>query len=363
MASRPSPWLPVDFAHPTRAQLASGPHLRTIRATDVDIDLPAVQSSRRRLWERFGESWGWPPDTLTAEQDYGDLHRHELEILRHESFNYALLNRDETALLGCVYIDDVAHDAQDRNRCVAEVSWWVVDDLVSTPVEAELDDFVPRWLAARWPFAAVSYPFGGAPAAPPEPTPLPGQQFDLVRTPLGPVDSAAAHTFWQDYCQAHPDVDRPDLEETAAFGDSVELADELIGLVLRGIKTATAGLRSDYVAEGEPLPQLGGHWIACDGRGAPRAVLQTTELRLGPAASVDRDFAWDEGELDRSRRSWLNGHLGYWQRTGAEQTDAGAPVSDVIFQRFRVSWPEPAAATAAGFTHSVAARSVETTLS
>ena len=61
--------------------------------------------SRQRLWSRYGAAWGWPPATLTREQDQEDLQHHEDEIEAHESFNYALFDRDETELIGCVYID------------------------------------------------------------------------------------------------------------------------------------------------------------------------------------------------------------------------------------------------------------------
>ena len=59
----------------------------------------------------------------------------------------------ESALLGCVYVDPPEKVGAD-----ADVSWWVVDDLVGTPAEAALDEAVPAWLAARWPFGRVRYP-------------------------------------------------------------------------------------------------------------------------------------------------------------------------------------------------------------
>lgn len=65
----------------------------------------AAMGSQPRLWSIYGEAWGWPPATMTAEQDREDLARHEAEIERHESFNYALFDTGETQLLGCVYID------------------------------------------------------------------------------------------------------------------------------------------------------------------------------------------------------------------------------------------------------------------
>ena len=148
------PWLPDDWTRPVRVDLPTGQHLRPIRADDVDIDYPAVMGSQPRLWSMYGEAWGWPPASMTYEQDRDDLARHEEEIEAHESFNYALLNDDESELLGCVYIDppDDDHPGVD-----AIVSWWVVDDLVGTDVERAFDELVPRWLDERWPFRNVRF--------------------------------------------------------------------------------------------------------------------------------------------------------------------------------------------------------------
>jgi hypothetical protein len=145
-------WLPEGWAHPERVELPTGHHLRPIRAADVDIDLPAVLGSRERLWSVYGEAWGWPPATLTLEQDREDLLHHEREIAAHLSFNYAVLDQEERALLGCVYIDPA-----DEPDVDAVVSWWVVDDAVGTEVERALDAFVPRWLDEGWPFRAVRF--------------------------------------------------------------------------------------------------------------------------------------------------------------------------------------------------------------
>ena len=98
-------WLPRGFEHPVRVAVPGGYHLRPINADDVDLDYPAVMGSRTRLWAMFGAAWGWPTATMTYEQDRDDLARHAAEITAHQSFNYALLDEPETALLGCVYID------------------------------------------------------------------------------------------------------------------------------------------------------------------------------------------------------------------------------------------------------------------
>ena len=146
-------WLPAGFVHPLRAELPTGQHLRPIRESDTAIDFPVVMANRERLWAVYGAAWGWPPESMTEEQDREDLARHERDIEAHESYNYALFDEGETELLGCVYIDP----PEKAGNADAEVSWWVVERLAGTEVETALDAFVPRWLAVEWPLRRPRY--------------------------------------------------------------------------------------------------------------------------------------------------------------------------------------------------------------
>lgn len=137
-------------------------------------------------------------------------------------------------------------------------------------------------------------------------------------------------------------VDRstPRPATVEAFGDSVELADELIALVLEGRKRATASALAAYDVEGEPLPEPGTLWIAADGAGRPRALLRVTEVRVGPLTSVDDRFAWDEGEGDRTRASWLEGHRRFFDRYLPSIGLDPEPDPEVVFERFEVLYTE-----------------------
>jgi hypothetical protein len=145
-------WLPAQWQHPTRVDLPTGHHLRPIHPDDTEIDMPAVMGSRERLWSIYGEAWGWPDATMTAEEDRKDLQRHWDEMQSNESFNYALLDDAETELIGCVYIDPT-----DKAGGDADISWWVRDEYVDSDVEAALDELVPRWIAEDWPLRAPRY--------------------------------------------------------------------------------------------------------------------------------------------------------------------------------------------------------------
>ena len=130
------PWLPPTFSRPLRVDVAPGVHLRPISADDVDIDMPAVMGNQQMLWDKYGEEWGWPPVDMSAEADSEDLARHAEEMERNESFNYAILPSDESALFGCVYIDPVGLDPH-SSGAVAEVSWWVAQTFARVPVDHE----------------------------------------------------------------------------------------------------------------------------------------------------------------------------------------------------------------------------------
>ena len=146
-------WLRDGFEPPRLVALPTGHHMRPICGADVQIDYPAVMGSRSRLWAKYGDAWGWPPATMTYEQDLDDLERHEFEMETGESFNYAVLDREESRLVGCVYLDPPGEllDAD------VVVSWWVVDACVGSELERYLAGFVPDWVMEVWGFSRPAF--------------------------------------------------------------------------------------------------------------------------------------------------------------------------------------------------------------
>jgi uncharacterized protein YhfF len=127
--------------------------------------------------------------------------------------------------------------------------------------------------------------------------------------------------------------------DICAFGNTESMMDDLAALVLHGPKRATAGLYHWYAIGEEPRPQVGGLSVLVDGRGAPLAILQTTTVDVKPLIDVDDQFAWDEGEGDRTRDDWLRIHRNFFT---AETNEAGIEFNDLsltMFERFTVIWP------------------------
>jgi uncharacterized protein YhfF len=103
---------------------------------------------------------------------------------------------------------------------------------------------------------------------------------------------------------------------TFAFGDSPGLADELLELVIKGVKTATCS------TEDEPNTSVPGErWVVLDGGGEPRCVIETIEITYRRFNEIDAAFAYDEGEGDRSLAYWQGAHRAYFGRLGRFSED------------------------------------------
>ncbi len=148
----------------------------------------------------------------------------------------------------------------------------------------------------------------------------------------------AIRAFRQAYLDTLPPDDPARAEPIPAddFGDSPELADELLALVLTGQKTATCSSLWEWEAEGETPPTVDSKAIFLDGAGAPRCVAETVEVRVLPMDQVDAAFARDEGEGDLTLDYWRAAHASYFTRTLPRIGRAFAPDMPLVCERFRV---------------------------
>jgi uncharacterized protein YhfF len=105
-----------------------------------------------------------------------------------------------------------------------------------------------------------------------------------------------------------------------AFGDSPELADELLALVLAGTKRATCNSVSDAEAR-DLMPKLGEINVVLDGAGRPACTIETTGVEVMRYSDVDAAFAALEGQGDGSLAYWRAAHQGYFQRQGTFAED------------------------------------------
>lgn len=152
-------------------------------------------------------------------------------------------------------------------------------------------------------------------------------------------DHVAVAQFWQRAHRATHLGNAQVLPQAWAFGATKHHADELLALVLAGIKRATASALWDYAAEGEEVPQVGELSIILDGDGAPRALIETTHIDLFPFNEVPADHAYLEGEGDRTLGAWREIHERYWRQYSLNSRGF-TPDMPVVCERFEVRYHE-----------------------
>ena len=138
--------------------------------------------------------------------------------------------------------------------------------------------------------------------------------------------------FWSMARNCIPDLPEA-MPEAWAFGATPEHADDLLALVLAGTKTGTASALWDIEADDESVPEVGELSIILDGRGRPRALIETTAIDIVPFSGVTAEHAHSEGEGDRTLAVWREIHERFWQEHGRRGFSFEMPV---VCERFRL---------------------------
>ena len=125
--------------------------------------------------------------------------------------------------------------------------------------------------------------------------------------------------------------------EIGPFGDSPEMADELLRLILSGRKRATCWARLDD----EP-PAAGALTVATDWEGKAGCVLETVRAQTLRFSEVTWELARREGEND-CMEGWREEHIRFFREEGLREGYRFSGDMEIIFEEFKVVWPEDCA--------------------
>ena len=126
-------------------------------------------------------------------------------------------------------------------------------------------------------------------------------------------------------------INQADYFECFAFGNSPEMANELLELVLAGKKTATVSV----ILEEEPQPQIGDVSLVLNGRGEPACTIRTTYLETVRFCDLTWEMVRQEGE-DETFEQWKTGNYGYWMQDAAQRGYIFTEETMITFEQFEV---------------------------
>jgi uncharacterized protein YhfF len=155
------------------------------------------------------------------------------------------------------------------------------------------------------------------------------------------MSESCAH-LWAEFLGSGSDAAETARDATYScwqFGTGVEQGDRLLAYVLSGSKRATTGALCVYEHEGEAVPRPGDFSVVTDGSGQATVIIRTTSVAVVPFDEVDEEYAFVEGEGDRSLGYWREGHWDYFQRELATIGRVAVPDMPVVCERFEVVFP------------------------
>lgn len=152
--------------------------------------------------------------------------------------------------------------------------------------------------------------------------------------------STTPKTLWLAFTAAHPEHAGADYEAWH-FCETEKEADELADLACRRIKQATCGLAASYEFANEAPPEVGSFHIVTDWRGRAHCIIRFIKIWRCRFDEVDADFAYREGEGDRSLDYWRRAHRWFFQNFHGGPADfVFTDDMEVVCEEFETVWPE-----------------------
>lgn len=121
-----------------------------------------------------------------------------------------------------------------------------------------------------------------------------------------------------------------------SFGNTPEMAANLVHLVACGTKRVTMGWVEASERDGTPLAYEGGVSIVTDHLGYPRVCVRSAEVRVMRFDEVTAADAAGEGEGDLSYADWREGHTAYFSREAARHDLVFDDSARISVERFEV---------------------------
>ena len=138
--------------------------------------------------------------------------------------------------------------------------------------------------------------------------------------------------MWDAYTKVHPEAAVLEYEAWTYGCDP----DDLARLTVIGYKKATSAAFELYEAAGESLPQAGDYSIVLWSDGSAACIICTTKVAIMPFRDVPEEFAWKEGEGDRTLGYWRAVHENFFSDALKQMGGSFSEEMKVVCEEFEV---------------------------
>ncbi|SEG23389.1 ASCH domain-containing protein [Vibrio hangzhouensis] len=148
--------------------------------------------------------------------------------------------------------------------------------------------------------------------------------------------------FVAQYLNTIPEDQRFNVDDIIAehFCADEYNANECARLINIGVKTASCSLKAAYDIEQEPLPEVGRLSVVLDWEQNPVCIIQLTSVEVSPFDQVTDEFAYAEGEGDRSYSWWRQAHLKFFNEYAEYLNIPFTEQDELVLERFEKVFPK-----------------------
>lgn len=129
------------------------------------------------------------------------------------------------------------------------------------------------------------------------------------------TNEKAILNFWKKFLLKKNINTNTAVPQSFCFGDSEELANSLLNLVMIGKKTATSSSFPAYEIYKEEPPKTNDCSIITDWEGTPKCIVQNKKVSIISFKDIDFKLVSKEGE-DKTLKSWQKNHKEFFIEDG-----------------------------------------------
>lgn len=140
--------------------------------------------------------------------------------------------------------------------------------------------------------------------------------------------------YWKLFQKEYPEFSKKDIPPSYFFCDNQKDADECAELVVQKIKQATSPSVWWFTKNQEEFPKVGDLAIITNWEGEPKAIIRTIQIAAVKLKDITPEYAYREGEGDRSLEYWMQVHLEYYSREMKEYSESPDEEMEILCEYF-----------------------------
>lgn len=144
--------------------------------------------------------------------------------------------------------------------------------------------------------------------------------------------------YWKDFQIQHPEYKAVSEPPSFYFCDNKKDADECAELVIKKIKQATSPSVWWFKKNQEAFPKAGDLAIVTNWNGEPKAIIRTKKTEFVAYKNITADYAFIEGEGDRSLDYWKRTHWEYYTKEMKKIDESPTEDMEIVCEHFETIW-------------------------